>query len=150
MERIVITFNQDGSFRGASVTDFDGLPKPLDEAGLTAIAPSINTASLAAQAKAESELSEAKTKAEADLKAEQEQAATKLSEVNADLSAEKAKVASLEAYKTAMIQKVSSALASNDLEQIQALAVEFLTPEEELKRAAKLAQLEALKAELGL
>jgi hypothetical protein len=150
MERIVITFNQDGSFRGASVTDFDGLPQPLDEAGLAAIAPEINAASLVAQAKAESELSEAKIKAEADLKTEQEQAATKLSEVNASLSAEKAKVASLEAYKTAMSQKVSSALASNDLEQIQALAVEFLTPEEELKRAAKLAQLEALKAELGL
>jgi cell division protein FtsB len=47
MERIIITFNKDGSFRGSSVQDFDGQPKPLDEAGLKAVAPSINEAALA-------------------------------------------------------------------------------------------------------
>ena len=47
MERIIITFNKDGSFRGSSAQDFDGQPKPLDEAGLKAVAPSINEAALA-------------------------------------------------------------------------------------------------------
>lgn len=46
MERIIITFTQDGTFRGASVTDFSGQPKPLDDAALNAIFPAINASSL--------------------------------------------------------------------------------------------------------
>jgi len=49
-----------------------------------------------------------------------------------------------------MIAKVSAALQSGNLEALQAIAVDFLTPEEEKQRAEKLAQLEALKAELGI
>jgi uncharacterized protein YhaN len=55
MERIIITFNKDGSFRGSSAQDFDGQPKPLDEAGLKAVAPSINEAALAEIVRLESE-----------------------------------------------------------------------------------------------
>jgi len=83
-------------------------------------------------------------------KAELTLALVRVEELAAELVAEKTKNAELESYKVAMVNKVSSALASNDLEQIQALAVEFLTPEQELKRQQKLAEYEALKAELGL
>jgi hypothetical protein len=61
MERIIITFNKDGSFRGSSVQDFDGSPKPLDEARLKAIAPSINEAALAEIVRLEAEHAEAET-----------------------------------------------------------------------------------------
>lgn len=60
------------------------------------------------------------------------------------------KIGELEAFKTEMVGKVSAALQVGTVEAMQALAVEFLTPEEDKKRAEKLAQLEALKAELGL
>jgi len=46
MERIIITFQQDGTFRGASVTDFAGQPKPLDDAALNALFPAVNASSL--------------------------------------------------------------------------------------------------------
>jgi hypothetical protein len=58
MERIIITFNKDGSFRGSSAQDFDGQPKPLDEAGLKAVAPAINEAALADIVRLESEHAE--------------------------------------------------------------------------------------------
>lgn len=47
MERIIITFSADGTFRGASVTDFNGLPAPLDEAALNKIAPAIGATAIA-------------------------------------------------------------------------------------------------------
>ncbi|MEI8044232.1 MAG: hypothetical protein WCL11_22670 [Verrucomicrobiota bacterium] len=49
-ERITITFNEDGSFRGASATDFGGLPTPVDTAQLHALNPGINTTLFAAVA----------------------------------------------------------------------------------------------------
>ena len=61
MERIIITFNKDGSFRGSSAQDFDGQPKPLDEAGLKAVAPAINEAALADIVRLESEHAETET-----------------------------------------------------------------------------------------
>ena len=60
------------------------------------------------------------------------------------------KIEALEAYKAEMIEKVTSALSSGDPVKMQELAVEFLTPAEEIKRAEKVAQYEALKTELGL
>lgn len=45
-ERIVITFNPDGSWRGASTTDFGGVPIPLDALRLAALAPDLNAALL--------------------------------------------------------------------------------------------------------
>lgn len=56
MERIVITFNKDATFRGASVTDHDGLPKPLDPAALNAIFPDVDAAALARVAELEKQL----------------------------------------------------------------------------------------------
>ena len=53
----------------------------------------------------------------------------------------------LEAFRVGMVAKVSAVLQSGDPEQFAALAVEFLTPEEEKARAEKLAKVEALKAE---
>ena len=41
-ERITITFEKDGSFRGASSQDFDGQPVPVDAAQLAKIAPGLS------------------------------------------------------------------------------------------------------------
>lgn len=47
MERIIITFQKDGTFRGASITDFEGLPVPVDESRLEELVPGINQAAIA-------------------------------------------------------------------------------------------------------
>ena len=57
MERIIITFQQDGTFRGASVTDFAGQPKPLDETALNALFPAVNASSLSRVTTLEEDLS---------------------------------------------------------------------------------------------
>jgi hypothetical protein len=82
MERIIITFTQDGTFRGASVTDFAGQPKPLDEAALNALFPAINASSLARVTTLEAE--------KATLEAAKESATT-------DIEAANARIAELEA-----------------------------------------------------
>ena len=56
MERIVITFNEDQTFRGASVNDHAGLPQPLDTDALTALFPAVNSAALARVAELETEV----------------------------------------------------------------------------------------------
>ena len=56
MERIVITLNQDGTFRGASVNDFSGLPQPLDVEALAELFPTVDAASLARVAELEVEV----------------------------------------------------------------------------------------------
>jgi predicted nucleic acid-binding Zn-ribbon protein len=61
MERIVITFQQDGTFRGASVADFNGQPKPLDEAALNALFPDVNASSFSRVTTLEEDLSEMTT-----------------------------------------------------------------------------------------
>ena len=61
MERIIITFTDAGEFRGASVADFNGQPKPLDEAALNALFPAINTSSLSRVTTLEEDLSEMTT-----------------------------------------------------------------------------------------
>ena len=57
MERIIITFQQDGTFRGASVTDFAGQPKPLDETALNALFPAVNASSFSRVTTLEEDLS---------------------------------------------------------------------------------------------
>lgn len=59
MERIVITFHPDGTFRGASLTDFEGLPVPVDQSRLGELVPGINQAAIARVAELESELANA-------------------------------------------------------------------------------------------
>lgn len=46
LERIIITFEKDGSYRGSSATDFDGLPAHLEHADLEALCPCINAAAM--------------------------------------------------------------------------------------------------------
>ena len=69
---------------------------------------------------------------------------------DAELTASKTALAELTAYKDAMVERVSGVLASKDPVQYEALAKKFLTPAQELERAKKLEQYEALKAELGI
>jgi uncharacterized phage infection (PIP) family protein YhgE len=57
MERIVITFTDAGQFRGASVADFNGQPKPLDETALNALFPAVNASSLSRVTTLEEDLS---------------------------------------------------------------------------------------------
>lgn len=59
MERIVITFHGDGTFRGASITDFEGLPVPVDQSRLEELVPGINQTAIARVAELESELANA-------------------------------------------------------------------------------------------
>jgi len=54
------------------------------------------------------------------------------------------------AYQTAMEERVSAVIQSGDPAQYEALARDFMTPAQEKERAEKMAQLEALKAELGI
>jgi len=69
------------------------------------------------------------------------------SATKAELATVRAEFAELAAYKTAMEERVTAVLQSGDPAQYEALATEFLTPAQELARQAKVAQLEALKAE---
>jgi len=55
-ERIIITFNQDGSWRGASSTDFGGQPLPLSLSDLSSVCPDLNTALLATISELEAKL----------------------------------------------------------------------------------------------
>ena len=139
IERIIITLNPDGTFRGASATDFGGLPVHLEPEQLEKVAPSINAASLVRIEEAEAALTAAKSEAEAALTAAKSEA-----------EAAKAALAEKEAYQAAMVETVTTVLQSRDVKKFEALAIEFLKPEEEKIRAEKLAQLKALKAELGI
>lgn len=56
MERIVITFHKDGTFRGASLTDFEGLPLPVDQSRLGELVPEINQSAIARVTQLEDEL----------------------------------------------------------------------------------------------
>lgn len=89
MERIVITFEQDGTLRGSSVTDFAGQPKPLDEAALNALFPAINASSLARVTTLEGDL--------ATITTAKESATTDLEAANARVKALESRIAELEA-----------------------------------------------------
>ena len=76
---------------------------------------------------------------------------------DAELAATQSTLAQLESFRSSMVEKVTTVLQSGDPEQFAALAVEFLTPEEEKVRAEKMAkiadlkaQAEAIEAELGI
>ena len=119
---ILIRGNAEGQFQGAHVIDAPSADaRAVTAADINALAPDINAAALVfAQAN---------------------------DAVIADLNA---KIVVLETLKKTMIQKVTDALQSGDPAQFQAIALDFITPEEEKIRAEKLAQLESLKAELGV
>lgn len=46
LERVIIALNPDGTFKGASSTDFKGYPIPLDLDALNAVVPQLNAALL--------------------------------------------------------------------------------------------------------
>jgi len=46
MERIIITLDRNGKFRGASAQDWDGMPVPVDADWLNGFAPELNAATL--------------------------------------------------------------------------------------------------------
>ena len=123
LERIIITFEKSGEFRGASATDYDGLPTHLDQSALTAIIPELNAAAMA-----------------------------KLETIEAthaaDLAAATAERDALRALKAEMEAKVMAALQSGDPEQFAALGVEFITPEQQKLKAEKLALIAQLQAEV--
>jgi len=85
MERIVITFNADGTFRGASVNDHAGLPQPLDTDALTALFPTVNAAALARVAELEAEVEGIPAKDE------------EITSLQSQLAAANARIAELEA-----------------------------------------------------
>ena len=86
--------------------------------------------------------------AASDLQAEKDRGKVALDQAKADLAEANVKVATLEAFRVAMVKKVQDALASNDPAQIVALGVEFLTPEQEKKKAALAATIAKAQAEL--
>ena len=66
----------------------------------------------------------------------------------AELAAAKAAFAEKQAYQDAMVEKVSAVIASKDPAQYEQLAVEFLTPAQELAKAEIAAQIAALQEKL--
>ena len=55
-ERIIITFNENGSWRGASSTDFGGQPFPLSLSDLSSVCPTLNTSLLSTITELEAKL----------------------------------------------------------------------------------------------
>ena len=139
LERIIITFEQDGTFRGASATDFGGLPVHLEESDLAAVLPSLNTAALAKLETIEAEHAAAIA-----------DHVGALTQMTAARDAARDAYEEKSAYQTAMEERVSAVIQSGDPAQYEALALDFLTPAQEKIRAEKLAQIAALKAELGI
>jgi hypothetical protein len=70
-----------------------------------------------------------------------------LSAKNAELAVAQTALNEKIAYQAAMEQRVTSVLQSGDPAQYEALARDFLTPAQEKERLAKLARIEALRAE---
>ena len=114
-----------GQFQGASIADERGEPVDLDLSALAAIVPTINAAAV-------------------------ETLATIEAEHAAELATITAQLAALTELQTTMTARVMTALQSGDPAQYEALGREFVTPEQDRIRAEKLAQLNALKAELGI
>lgn len=83
MERIIATFNKDGTFRGASLTDFDGLPKALDIEALDKVLPVLNASALARVTELEATIKADKEASDALLEATKADAAAKLAEATA-------------------------------------------------------------------
>jgi len=158
MEQIRYTIViEDGKLSGISQHNgkLDAVPLTIEE--LTAIVPELNVATMAKIADMATAAKEAETKASEELKAAADAAASEISALKSDLSTTASALASMDAYKAEMVSKVKKALQSNNPENFQAVAVEFLTPEDQKERQAKIAEIEsleskiaAMKSELGI
>jgi len=98
LERIVITLKKNGSFRGASAQDHDGLPVPLTDVAVAALFPTLNTAALDAVATLEADKDALRADKQA-LQAELEAAQAKHAEIEAALADADPKDAKLAAIK---------------------------------------------------
>lgn len=78
------------------------------------------------------------------------QALARVEQLAADLATANAAITALNNFKAAMLAGVTAALADGDQATLQGIAQAFIQPEADRIRAEKLAQLEALKTELGL
>lgn len=74
--------------------------------------------------------------------------AEEIQSVRNELAESQAAFTALDAFRVGMIAKVSSVLQSGDPEKFAALALDFLTPEQEKQRAEKIALIAKLQAEL--
>ena len=120
--------------------------KDAEHAGRSKAKDEEHSKTLAAK---EAALKSAADTAAAELAKVKETAAAELAAVKSDLSTAASALASMDAYKAEMVFKVKAALESNNPETFQAVAVEFLTPEDIKERNAKLAEIDALETKLA-
>ena len=162
MERIIITFQQDGTFRGASVTDFAGQPKPLDEAALNALFPDVNASSFSRVTTLEEDLS-AMTTAKESATTELESATSRVESLESQLAdtqtqlataqGEASNVPTLQAQldtATSRVESLESQLADTQtqLATAQGEASSVPTLQAQLDTAlARIAELEAVPEE---
>ena len=132
-ERIIITFNPDGSFRGASATDFGGLPVDLDPARLADVAPMINAAALASLAAKDAEIAEITKAKDAEI---------------AQLIDFKSRAEAGIAQVVAVIQDPTID-AETTAQTVLAVIAEGTAPEAERERAKIRQQIAELQAKLG-
>ena len=119
LERIVITLKKNGSFRGASAQDHDGLPVPLTDVAVAALFPALNTAALDAVATLESDKDALRADKQA-LQDELDAAQSKHAEIEAvlaDADPEDAKIA-------AVLVKANEGRATKKAKELQAALAE--------------------------
>jgi len=111
LERIIITFEKDGSLRGISSTDFDGLPKALAPADLSAISGIVDSATIASLTTAEASKADAETKLAAVLAAadSDDLATIKEKAAEAKLDERARKIAELEKRKAEIEKQIDEA-----------------------------------------
>jgi len=111
LERIIITFEKDGSLRGISSTDFEGLPKALAAADLAAISGIVDSATIASLTTAEAAKADAETKLAAVLAAadSDDLATVKEKAAEAKLNESERKIAELEKRKAEIEKEIDEA-----------------------------------------
>lgn len=129
LERVIIALNPDGTFKGASSTDFKGIPIPLDLDALNAVVPQLNAALMTRIGELETALKAATTEIET-AKAERDSAQ-----------------ASLKEHQSISDSLVTAARAAIDSQDPVALQ-NILTQASLFGKAREVAKLEAEAAEL--
>ena len=143
LERIIITFEKSGEFRGASATDFDGLPAHLDATELGKKITKLNAAAVARLVVVDAEITAKESEKLAAI-------AAKDSEKEAAIQAVRDKAEAAESALTA----IESAIANPDvddaatLEIAKAEVVKSKLSKRQKEKAAIQAQIDALKEQL--
>jgi len=116
LERIIITLNEDGTFRGASSQDFAGIPVPISEAGLGTVGEAIGATALA-------EIERLNTAA----KEASDAALATSAEVTKDMSAQIADLSDFKTRAMGLIGGIASAIQSEQPpEEIVALVAQSI------------------------